>query len=182
MAPAGVALGVVIGLHQQAEVLADRLPPLLVAAERWRRRSPRACTAGAGSASAIPSGSSGRISLAIPPPDRLAAVGALNPAVPARPGMGSGETVWLWADASGSMAYGSAPRVPTKQDRALLLLLALASLLTRAGERIALLGDQRRPTGGRAAVATSASGWGPTRRSLPASSRSSGCRGMRAWC
>jgi hypothetical protein len=44
--------------------------------------------------------------------------------------------------------------VPTKQDRAALLLLALASLLTRAGERIALLGDQRRPTGGRAAVAS----------------------------
>jgi uncharacterized protein (DUF58 family) len=63
------------------------------------------------------------------------------------------ETVWLWADASGSMAYSSAPRMPTKQDRAALLLLALASLLTRAGERIALLGDQRRPTGGRAAVA-----------------------------
>jgi hypothetical protein len=34
------------------------------------------------------------------------------------------------------------------------LLLALASLLTRAGERIALLGDARRPVGGRAAVTT----------------------------
>ena len=43
------------------------------------------------------------------------------------------------------MAYRSAANLPTKQDRAMLLLLALASLLTRAGERIALLGDQRRP-------------------------------------
>ena len=62
------------------------------------------------------------------------------------------ETVWLWVDSSGSMAYRSASRLPTKRDRATLLLLALASLLTRAGERIALLGDQRRPTGGRAAM------------------------------
>ena len=59
--------------------------------------------------------------------------------------------MWLWVDCSGSMAYRSAASLPTKQDRATLLLLALASLLTRAGERIALLGDQRRPTGGRAA-------------------------------
>ena len=81
------------------------------------------------------------------------------------------------------MAYSSASRLPTKQDRALLLLLALASLLTRAGERIALLGDQRRPTGGRAAVATSVRAAG--RQSdgcFQHRARSSSCRGTRAWC
>jgi hypothetical protein len=52
------------------------------------------------------------------------------------------------------MAYRSATRWPTKEERATLLLLALASLLTRAGERIALLGDERRPMGGRAGMAS----------------------------
>ena len=81
------------------------------------------------------------------------------------------------------MAYSSAPPVPTKQDRALLLLLALASLLTRAGERIALLGDQRRPTGGRAGGrqhSASVCGANPTGCFQPGA-RSSSCRGTRAW-
>ena len=52
------------------------------------------------------------------------------------------------------MAYSSAPGWPAKADRALLLLLALGSLLVRAGERIALLGRRRRPTGGRVGMAT----------------------------
>jgi uncharacterized protein (DUF58 family) len=155
MTPAsGAPSGRLIGLHQQAEVLADRLPPLLVAAERV--------------AATIAQGVHGR--------RRVGTGETFWQFRPYQPGDATGridwrqsarstqlflrdqeweaaETVWLWADASGSMAYSSAPRVPTKQDRALLLLLALASLLTRAGERIALLGDQRRPTGGRAAVA-----------------------------
>jgi uncharacterized protein (DUF58 family) len=38
------------------------------------------------------------------------------------------------------MAYRSSPSLPTKRDRAILLLLALASLLLRAGERVALAG------------------------------------------
>src|SRR5204863_280576 len=46
------------------------------------------------------------------------------------------QTVWLWRDASASMAYSSAEYVsggdwPTKRDRAELLLIALASLLGR---------------------------------------------------
>jgi uncharacterized protein (DUF58 family) len=64
------------------------------------------------------------------------------------------ESIWLWADRSGSMAYQSAASRSSKGDRALLLLLALAALLTRAGERIALLGERRRPTGGRVGMAT----------------------------
>ncbi len=64
------------------------------------------------------------------------------------------ESVWLWADRSASMAYQSAASRSSKGDRALLLLLSLAALLTRAGERIALLGERRRPTGGRVGMAT----------------------------
>jgi uncharacterized protein (DUF58 family) len=59
------------------------------------------------------------------------------------------ESVWLWADLSPSMAYRSGNPLPTKRDRALLLLLALAELLVRGGERVALLGAGERPRGGR---------------------------------
>lgn len=50
------------------------------------------------------------------------------------------QTVWLWRDGSASMRYASDPRWPTKAGRAELLLLALAALLVRGGERVALLG------------------------------------------
>ena len=64
------------------------------------------------------------------------------------------ESVWLWADGSASMDYTSdQSHHPTKDDRALLLVLALAALLVRAGERIALLGSGKRPAGGRTGLA-----------------------------
>jgi uncharacterized protein (DUF58 family) len=67
------------------------------------------------------------------------------------------QSVWLWRDASPSMAYSSASYVPggdwpTKRDRAELLLLALASLLVRGGERLALLGGGAAPLFGRVAL------------------------------
>ena len=155
MAPAGVPSSRrLTGLHQQAEALADRLPPLLVAAERV--------------AATVAQGVHGRRRVGVgetfwqfrpyQPGDDTAQVDWRQSARSAQLFLRdqeweAAETVWLWADASGSMAYSSTPRVPTKADRAVLLMLALASLLTRAGERIALLGDQRRPTGGRAALA-----------------------------
>ncbi len=62
------------------------------------------------------------------------------------------QSVWLWRDSSPSMGYRSSEAVPTKKERAEILLLALASLLTRGGEHLALLGDGRSPTPGRAAL------------------------------
>lgn len=62
------------------------------------------------------------------------------------------ESVWLWRDRSPSMDYRSGAAERTKLDRALVILLALASLLTRAGERVALLGGGARPVGGRTGV------------------------------
>ncbi|WP_374441745.1 DUF58 domain-containing protein [Stella sp.] len=62
------------------------------------------------------------------------------------------QSVWLWRDASPSMAWGSDAGLPTKLDRAELLLVALAALLARAGERVALLGGGQRPVAGRFAV------------------------------
>ena len=46
-------------------------------------------------------------------------------------------TVWLWADPSPSMLYKSAGAIVSKESRALVLILALAELLSRSGERIA---------------------------------------------
>ena len=59
------------------------------------------------------------------------------------------ESVWLWCDLSPSMSYRSGPKLPTKRDRSLVLLLALADLLVRGGERVAFLGAGERPRGGR---------------------------------
>ena len=49
------------------------------------------------------------------------------------------QSVWLWADASASMDYHSESVQEAKSTRARLLLLALASLLARAGEQFGLL-------------------------------------------
>ena len=46
-------------------------------------------------------------------------------------------TVWLWADPSPSMLYKSAGATVSKDSRAMVLVLALAELLSRSGERIA---------------------------------------------
>lgn len=62
------------------------------------------------------------------------------------------QSVWLWRDGSGSMAYRSRPDLPEKGDRAALLLLALASLLTRAGEHVALAESDMIPGTGRAVL------------------------------
>jgi uncharacterized protein (DUF58 family) len=59
------------------------------------------------------------------------------------------ESVWIWCDLSDSMAFRSGPRLPAKWERAALLTLALASLLVRGGERVALLGGGERPATGR---------------------------------
>lgn len=61
-------------------------------------------------------------------------------------------SVWLWRDASPSMQYASLRDVDSKAVRAEILVLALASLLTDAGERVAVLGSGARPTTGRLAV------------------------------
>jgi uncharacterized protein (DUF58 family) len=67
------------------------------------------------------------------------------------------QSVWLWRDSSASMDYSSAGYIagadwPTKRDRAELLLVALASLLVRGGERLTLLGSGVAPMTGRVAL------------------------------
>ncbi len=65
--------------------------------------------------------------------------------------------MWLWRDPSSSMDYTSAGYIagagwPTKRDRAELILVALASLLVRGGERLTLLGSAVLPMTGRVAL------------------------------
>lgn len=62
------------------------------------------------------------------------------------------QTVLLWRDPSPSMRWRSGPGLETKADRADLLLLALASLLLRGGERVRLEQGGRRAFMGRAAL------------------------------
>ena len=60
------------------------------------------------------------------------------------------QSVWFWCDSSPGMQFASG-RV-TKSERAKLIALALASLLVRGGERIALYGDAHAPASSRAAL------------------------------
>ncbi len=49
-------------------------------------------------------------------------------------------TVWLWPDLSPSMDFRSHLSPTTKRDRAIVMMLAAAELLVRGGERVAVLG------------------------------------------
>jgi uncharacterized protein (DUF58 family) len=64
------------------------------------------------------------------------------------------QTLWLWRDAGASMTWTSdRSRLPTKAHRASVLLLAVAALLARAGERVALLDGEAPPSSGRSDLA-----------------------------
>jgi uncharacterized protein (DUF58 family) len=63
------------------------------------------------------------------------------------------QSVWLWCDGSASMNYTSSRRLMPKAERAKLLTLALASLLMRAGEHVALCGEGRLPGASRGVLA-----------------------------
>lgn len=60
------------------------------------------------------------------------------------------QSVWFWCDASPGMQFKSG--TVTKAERAKLLALALASLLVRGGERVALFGDNHAPASSRVAL------------------------------
>jgi uncharacterized protein (DUF58 family) len=60
------------------------------------------------------------------------------------------QTVWFWRDGGLGMAFSSGET--SKKERAELLLLALASLLVRGGERVGFLGGGERPAASRLAL------------------------------
>jgi len=140
-------------LHHRAEALASALPPLLVAAERV--------------AATISQGVHGRRRVGQGETfwqfRRYQAGDAANlidwrqsaksqPVYVRETEWEAVQSVWLWRDASPSMGYRSTDAVPTKGGRADLLAVALASLLIRGGEHVALLGGGLPPASGRAAL------------------------------
>lgn len=62
------------------------------------------------------------------------------------------QTVWFWRDSSPSMWFRSQKGLPGKFDRATVLTLGLAILLTRSGERIGLMEGQIAAGTGKAAL------------------------------
>ena len=60
------------------------------------------------------------------------------------------QTVWFWRDGGAGMNFSSGS--VSKKDRAELLLLALASMLVRGGERVGFLGAEGRPAASRLAL------------------------------
>lgn len=139
--------------RQRAEQLAAMLPPLLVAAERV--------------AAVVAQGVHGRRRVGVgetfwqyrryQPGDAATRIDWRQSAKTAHVFIReneweAAESVWLWCDGSPSMHYRSHLANTEKSERAALLLLALAVLLVRGSEHIALLGRNSRPTTGRGAL------------------------------
>jgi uncharacterized protein (DUF58 family) len=140
-------------LQEQAEGLAAALPPLLVAAERL--------------ASSISLGVHGRRKAGMgesfwqfrryAPEDPAASVDWRQSAksqhlfVRERE-WEAAQAVWFWRDGSATMRFKSQFSDVTKLERATVLALALASLLIRGGERIALFAPGRMAKSGRGAL------------------------------
>lgn len=140
-------------IHQRAEELAAALPPLLVAARRV--------------ASTVSQGVHGRRRVGqgetfwqfrrYGPGDSASRIdwrqsAKSQPVYVRETEWEAAQSVWLWRDSSPSMHYASSPRHSTKVSRADILLLSLAVLLVRGGERVALLGTGQRPVSGRAVL------------------------------
>jgi uncharacterized protein (DUF58 family) len=140
-------------LRQRAEHAASTLPPLLVAAERV--------------AATVIQGVHGRRRVGqgetfwqfrrYQPGDAIAAIdwrqtAKGDPVYIRENEWEAAQSVWIWCDTSPSMSYRSDRELPTKAERAAILSIALASLLVRAGEQVALLGHRQPPRGGRAVL------------------------------
>lgn len=153
MAPVRQERGASAQVQQRAEALAAGLPPLLAQAERV--------------AATVVQGVHGRRRIGLgetfwqfrpyEPGDRPQLIDWRQTAKSDRVFVRdleweAAQTLWLWRDASGSMAWQSAEARDSKATRAELLLLALASLLVRGAERVALLGSGLPPGNGRPAL------------------------------
>ena len=138
---------------RRAEALGARLPPLLVAAQRVAATVAQ----GVHGRRRVGQGDSFwqyRPFLAGDSPGRIdwRASGKTDRAYVRETEWEAAQTVYLWRDASPSMDWRSGAAVPWKKERAELLMLALAALLLRGGERVRLLGGPVRLRGGRGAL------------------------------
>jgi len=129
----------------RAEALAARLPPLLVAADRVAATVAQ----GVHGRRRVGQGDSFWQFRPFVPGDAVARIDWRQSAKSGRPApegwfvreteWEAAQTVCLWRDASASMRWHSRLGPEDKRDRAGVLLLALASLLLRAGERVATI-------------------------------------------
>jgi uncharacterized protein (DUF58 family) len=138
---------------RRAEALGSRLPPLLVAAQRVAATVAQ----GVHGRRRVGQGDSFWQYRPFLPGDAQARIdwrasGKSDRAFVRETEWEAAQSVFLWRDASPSMAWRSGTAVPEKRERAELLLLALAALLLRGGERVRLLGGPARQRGGRAAL------------------------------
>src|SRR5690625_1053681 len=153
MAPVRQERGAAAQAQQRAEALAAGMPPLLAAAERV--------------AATVVQGVHGRRRIGVgetfwqfrtyEPGDRPQLIDWRQSAKSDRVFVRdleweAAQSLWLWRDGSGSMSWRSTEARESKASRAGLLLLALASLLVRGGERVALLGSGLPPASGRPAL------------------------------
>lgn len=140
-------------IHSRAEALAGRLPSLLVAAERV--------------ASTVAQGVHGRRRVGVGESfwqfrsyesgDPISTIDWRQSAKSDRVYIREQEweaaqSVWLWRDGTASMDYRSGRNLMSKREASELLLLALACLLVRGGERTALLESGLPPGAGRATL------------------------------
>lgn len=140
---------------RQAEAVSARLPPLLIAAERVAATVAQ----GVHGRRRVGQGDSFWQFRRFVAGDPVARIDWRQSAKSGRPvpdGWFIRETEWeaaqtacLWRDASASMCWASRGTPIEKRERADLLLLALASLLLRGGERVLLLRPDARPVSGR---------------------------------
>lgn len=143
---------------RRAEALAARLPPLLVAAERVAAT----VSQGVHGRRRVGAGDSFWQFRPYGPGDPVARIDWRQAAKSGRPApqgwfvreaeWEAAQTVFLWCDASPSMRWRSEPAGSQKDARAVLLALALAALLLRGGERVALVAPDSRPAFGRAGL------------------------------
>lgn len=138
-------------LRKRADKLADAMPPLLVEAERVAQ----IVSQGVHGRRRVGEGETFWQFRRYQPGDPATAIDWRQSAkrVPTYVRQNEWEAaqaVWLWRDGSASMDFKSHLADTTKLHRATLLLLALASLLLRGGERIAFLGLDRPPGSARA--------------------------------
>ena len=150
LTPSAIARG------EQAAHLAARLPALLIAA----RRVAATVTQGAHGRRRVGSGDAFWQFRRYQPGDAASLIdwrqSARRQAYYVRQNeWAAAQSVWLWLDRSASMDYRSPFAPITKADRAAILLLALAHLLLRGGERVAALAagpEDRLATSGQAAL------------------------------
>jgi len=143
---------------RRAEALGARLPPLLVAAERVAATVAQ----GAHGRRRVGQGDSFWQFRRFVPGDPIARIDWRQSAKSGRPvpdgwfiretEWEAAQTVYLWRDVSSSMRWRSRGAEVEKRDRAGLLLLALASLLLRGGERVVMIEPGARPISGRAGL------------------------------